>query len=114
MTEQTILHIRTYIDHAGLYTIEQIAAIVGAPRTTIERVVEEQIIVPSEQKEMGPLFHADQLREFERMLRLHEDLGVNWAGVAIIHNLLERVERLEKLAERRAHGDGDPLDADCS
>jgi hypothetical protein len=31
----------------------------------------------------------------KRMLRLHNDLGVNLTGVAIIADLLERLDRME-------------------
>lgn len=110
MTEHLYLQIKTYVDHSSLYGLDEIAAILGAPRPFLERVVDEEIIRPAEP---GPRFNADQLREFERMLRLHEDLGVNWAGVAIIHDLLERLTRLEAIATRKSRGEGDARDATC-
>jgi len=39
--------------------------------------------------------HAATVARLRRMLRLHNDLGVNLAGAAIIVELLERLESLE-------------------
>jgi hypothetical protein len=38
------------------------------------------------------------------MLRLHDDLGVNFIGAAIIADLLERLERLEREAAGLVRG----------
>ena len=53
-----------------------------------------------------------QLRQVEKLVRMHEDLGINIEGIEAIENLLERVEQLQtemtRLRNRlRRYGDTD-------
>ncbi|MEQ9221330.1 MAG: chaperone modulator CbpM [Cyclobacteriaceae bacterium] len=44
--------------------------------------------------------HHDMINNLERMLRLHEELGINLEGIDTIFNLLEKIEDLQnKLIE---------------
>ena len=36
----------------------------------------------------------DQLKDIEKMIRLHVDLGINMEGIDVIFHLLRRMERL--------------------
>jgi len=42
-----------------------------------------------------PRFERREVRRLRRMLRLRRDLGINWAGLGLVIDLLETVERLE-------------------
>ena len=47
-------------------------------------------------------FAAVTVARLRRMVRLHDDLGVNFADAALVVDLLERLDRLEtELARRR-------------
>jgi hypothetical protein len=37
----------------------------------------------------------EDIGEFERVLRLHDDLGINFEGIDVINRLLKRIEALE-------------------
>lgn len=50
-----------------------------------------EIIVVEEDKYLSPL----QLREAEKMVRLHYELEVNIEGIYVITNLLKRIENLQ-------------------
>ncbi len=39
--------------------------------------------------------HHDEIRDLERMLRLHEDLEINPEGIDTIFNLLQKIEDLQ-------------------
>jgi MerR family transcriptional regulator, heat shock protein HspR len=41
------------------------------------------------------LFHADVIPLLRRILRLRNDLGVNYAGIGVILELMARIESLE-------------------
>ncbi len=49
-------------------------------------------------------FPAAAVARLRRMLRLHDDLGVDLLGTAIIADLLERIDRLEAELSRRGGG----------
>jgi chaperone modulatory protein CbpM len=81
-------------------TIEELAIAAGLSAARVERLVRIGLI---EATESGPsAFTAATAARLRRMLRLRHDLGVNLGGAAIIVDLVERLERLEReLARRR-------------
>ena len=79
---------------------EELATTAGITRARLARLVRLGLIEPS-----GPPpteFTAATAARLKRMLRLHDDLGVNLVGASIIADLLDRLERVEaELALRR-------------
>ena len=62
----------------------------------------EVIDPPNMNREGHPIYHSRTVDRLGRALRLHRDLGVNWVGISIILDLLERLELIEQqLGERR-------------
>jgi len=49
-------------------------------------------------EEIGPDYYIPEteLHKFERMIRLHEELEINVAGIDAINHLLERIEILHE------------------
>src|SRR5688572_14699016 len=83
-------------------TLEIVAASCGARRSLVERLAHEGLL-ETLYTEMGevrlPRRAVVQLR---RMQRLRRDLGVNFAGAAVILDLVQRIEQLNReLAEIR-------------
>ena len=37
----------------------------------------------------------DRISDFERMLRLHDELGINFEGIDVINHLLHRIDELQ-------------------
>ena len=72
---------------------EQLAAAVGISPAQLSRLIRLGLVEPAAP---GPEeFAAAMATRLKRMLRLHDDLGVNLTGVAIITDLLERLDRME-------------------
>jgi hypothetical protein len=46
--------------------------------------------------EENEYIEQEQIRELERMMRLHYDLDINLEGIEAINHLLDRVSRLQK------------------
>lgn len=44
----------------------------------------------------SPFVHQDLVSELEKMLRMHEDLEINAAGIDAIFNLLHRVKSMQE------------------
>lgn len=55
-----------------------------------------EIYTVSQQKYL----HRKQLGRFEKILRLHQDLDINFEGIDVIFNLMKRISRLEKELNR--------------
>ena len=51
-----------------------------------------EIIVESE----DPYIHTTQIKEVEKIIRLHYELDINLEGVDVIYNLLKQVESLKR------------------
>lgn len=81
-------------DARVLFTLEQIAVRCGAEVTEVRRLVQVGVIDPDPD-------HPDRYRpeatlRVQRALRIESDLGVNPEGVAVILDLLDYIDRLER------------------
>ncbi len=52
-------------------------------------------LVTVEIVEQEHYIHQEELPKLEKMVRLHQDLGINLEGLEAIHHLLERVEQMQ-------------------
>lgn len=81
---------------------EQLAAAAGISPARLARLVQLGLVEPAE---AGPSeFAAAVAPRLRRMLRLHDDLGVDLVGAAIITDLLERLDRMETQLRRLRGG----------
>lgn len=74
-----------------------------ASRLSAERVIElaeEGVIEPVGRSPESWRFHGTSLRRIRRAQRLEDDLGVNAAGVALVLDLLDELERLRMRLDR--------------
>ncbi len=53
------------------------------------------ISTPTMNSEGHPIYHSQTVDRLGRGLRLHRDLVVNWIGVSIILDMLDRLELME-------------------
>lgn len=45
--------------------------------------------------EQSPCIHQNHIKSLESMIRLHDDLNLNFEGIDTVLNLLEKVEQLQ-------------------
>lgn len=85
-------------------TFDAVAETVGARRSLVVRLVQEGLIetVAGSEESNEPLVPRRVVIRLRRMQRLRRDLGVNFAGAAVILDLLGRIEQLNReLAVRK-------------
>jgi chaperone modulatory protein CbpM len=84
-------------------SFELVADIVGARRSLVVRLAQQGLIdtVDSEGEQFVPRRTVIRLR---RMQRLRRDLGVNFAGAAVILDLLGRLNEMDRELARLHHG----------
>jgi MerR HTH family regulatory protein len=81
-------------------TFEVLAETVGARRSLLMRLAERGLIDTVESGADEPRVPRRVVIQLRRMQRLRRDLGVNYAGAAVILDLVERIEQLNReLAE---------------
>jgi hypothetical protein len=82
-------------------TCDVVAETVGARRSLVVRLARQGLIETLESKTDEPLLPRRAIVQLRRMQRLRRDLGVNFAGAAIILDLVARMEQLDRdLTER--------------
>jgi chaperone modulatory protein CbpM len=74
-------------------SLTRLCELCGAEGGLIEELVEEGVLEVASSTELR--FAGTALRRARIAVRLRRDLGVNTAGVAIVIDLLERIETLE-------------------
>ena len=81
-------------------TFDVVAETVGARRSLIARLVQRGLIETFDSGAEEPMVPRRAVVQLRRMQRLRRDLGVNFAGAAIILDLVGRIEQLNReLAE---------------
>jgi chaperone modulatory protein CbpM len=83
-------------------TCDVVALTVGARRSLVVRLAQQGLIETLESDTAEPILPRRAIVQLRRMQRLHHDLGVNFAGAAIILDLVGRIEELHRdLAEMK-------------
>jgi chaperone modulatory protein CbpM len=85
----------------GLLRREEVCARLGIGDDMLEVCLRWEVIQLPEPDPQGTiLFPHDAFDRLQRGLRLHHDLGINWQGVSVTLELLERIDELEQQVHR--------------
>ena len=79
----------------GYYMISAVAETYGIHPQTLRLYEREGLLAPSRTEGNTRLYSEEDLRELETILNLTRDLGVNLAGVEIILNMREKMEKMQ-------------------
>jgi hypothetical protein len=77
-------------------TFDVCAETVGTRRSLVVRLAQQGLIETIENNTGEPLLPRRTVVQLRRMQRLHHDLGVNFAGAAIILDLVGRIVELRR------------------
>jgi len=81
--------------HAELWlTLDEMVSAVGLSVEQLERLVQRGLVESADAD--GRRFSAAAAARLRRMLRLRRDLGVSLEGAAIIADLVERLEEMDR------------------
>ncbi len=93
----TVEQVTAEIITSGRIRREEVCARLGIGDDMLEVCLQWAIIQHPEPDPQGTiLFPEDALDRLGRGLRLHRDLGINWPGVSVALELLDRIEELEQ------------------
>ncbi len=79
----------------SLLSLDEVARLAGIHPALVERLMALGLIEPTETTP-EPLFAVATVLRTRRILRLHQDLGVNWVGIGVVLDLLAKIEELEQ------------------
>ena len=87
-------------DHGAAFSLEIAAEQVGVSGTFVTRLIHQGLIDTIENGRDEVQLPESSINQLRIMRRLHRDLGVNFAGAAVILDLVARLDGLNKqLAE---------------
>ena len=96
MPERSLTSLRGIVlDEQVTFTLRELCLACGIQTELVVEMVDEGVIEPAEAGEEWE-FHGDSLVRAQRALRLVRDLDLNWPGAALVLDLLEELERLQK------------------
>jgi hypothetical protein len=76
---------------------EELCVRLGISQDLLEVCLQWEVVrTPAPGADGVPLFSEAEVERIRRGLRLHHDLNINWAGVAVVLDLLDRIETLER------------------
>jgi chaperone modulatory protein CbpM len=90
--------------HGELRTLETLAQRAGMHPTKVRRCVDLGLIQPDAQEGALLYFDPSILPRLRKIERLHESLGINFAGIAVILDLLDRIRVLQRQNRRPSEG----------
>ena len=76
--------------------LEELCHTLGTPADIIVEIIEQGIIEPQGSAPESWVFDDRMLYRSQKALRLHQDLEIEWSGIALALNLLEEVEFLRE------------------
>jgi MerR family transcriptional regulator, heat shock protein HspR len=97
VAQDTILcHSQIMKKRAKGYTISAVADHYGVHQQTLRLYEREGLLKPSRSDGNVRLYSDDDILRLEIILKLTRELGVNLAGVAIILNMRERMDQMQR------------------
>jgi len=110
-SEPTPEQVTAEIITQGSLRREEVCARLGIGDDMLEVCLRWEIIpLPEPDSQGAILFPLDAFDRLQRGLRLHQDLGINWQGVSVALELLERIEELEQQVHQLSNQTGQPFD----
>ena len=79
----------------NLITTEELARLARLHPEMVDKLVDWGLIDPVKW-EPRLLFPETAVPRIWRIMRLHRDLGINWSGIGVVLDLLDKIEKLER------------------
>jgi len=84
---------------SSLLSVEEVAFLTGTTVQIIRRITRLELVRPV-RRTPEPCFPPAVLTRVRRMLRMHQQLEVSWSSMALVLDLLERVDKLQTEVQR--------------
>ncbi|MEZ5513785.1 MAG: chaperone modulator CbpM [Steroidobacteraceae bacterium] len=81
------------LDEDLTFTLVEISELCEVPETVVLEMVHEGVVDPIGPSPAEWRFHGEALTRARRAVRLVRDLELNWAGTALVLDLLDELER---------------------
>lgn len=79
-----------------VYVISVAAEMLNTTQQQLRIYEKEKLVIPRRTTKNTRLYSQRDLELLQRIIRLHQDLGVNLAGIEVILNMRRRMEDMER------------------
>ncbi len=100
MSTQLTVLAGVLLDENAELSLEDLCRACGVERMVLVEMVQEGLLEPVDVRLAPWRFQGDALRRARTALRLRRDLEVNFAGIAMILDLLDEIDDLETRLRR--------------
>ncbi len=83
-----------------LYSIGVVAEMLNTNCQLLRIYEKEKLVVPKRTSKNTRLYSQEDVEKLKIIITLNQELGINFAGVEVILNLLEKQEKLQKIIEK--------------
>ncbi|MCB1625765.1 MAG: chaperone modulatory protein CbpM [Pseudomonadales bacterium] len=80
------------LDDDTTFTLVEFCQLCDVPETIIVEMVQEGVMEPIGETPAAWSFHGNSLARARRAVRLMRDLDLNWAGAALVLDLLDQLD----------------------
>lgn len=98
----------TWSTEYSLLTLQQLSDSAELDSALVEKFIQHGLIEPAADQAPRVLFPISCIERLRRITRLRRDLRVNLAGVAVILEMRQHIEELQKELERLRRSAGAP------
>ncbi len=100
MSTQLTVLAGVLLDESASLSLEDLSRACGVERMVLVEMVQEGLLEPLDMQLLPWRFPGEALSRARTALRLRRDLEVNFAGTAMILDLLDEIEQLETRLRR--------------
>ena len=79
-----------------VYIISVVAEMLSTTQQQLRIYEKEKLVVPKRTRRNTRLYSQSDVEILQRIIRLHQDLGINLAGIEVILNMRRRMEDMER------------------
>ena len=79
---------------SSYFSFQELCNITALPSQTIIEIVDQGIVQPEGSDPQTWMFNSQMVSVTKKACRLHDDLEIDWSGIALAISLLEELEEL--------------------
>ncbi len=93
------IHEGLLLDETVTYTLTELTEIGSTEEKIVIEMVEYGIVEPEGENPEKWIFRSKSIIRFQKAIRLHQDLNINWPGISLALDLLDEVHELRQLVQ---------------
>ena len=83
-----------------VYVISVVAEMLNVPQQTLRIYEKANLVMPKRTKQNTRLYSQSDIEKLQRIIRLHQELGINLAGIEVILHMRIKMLLLQEEFER--------------